>query len=421
MWPAAGRFQAGALRHGAAAAATLQAPQSRAAASSAALTTNSGRGDRPAPRSGGIATSGEIGRCSGGWRATASAASAKSPLNGRLPRNMRRVTSTDLDAWAEGPAVLGHAHSRPTFEPYGLSPLRQLGGGAEVPAGWSARLLSAAGMKGGESPNQDAVSYTVLDSGWIVCVACDGHGEQGEIVAERVARMIPLFLSQHLPDLGLKEALPQAFSQAQSDLERCFSSAQTYSGATVVVCCIHSVNGEAWVAYAGDSRVVVGDLDSGEALFITGEHKAHDPEESQRLAEAGAQVITKRYEDGELVSRIFIPKTGVPGLAMSRSLGDGCLKKYGVIAVPDVHDVTDVWERSMAPFMVLASDGLWDTLTAEETVNELTVRRARGLDVQTGAEALLRRSQRLWIEAEGDYCDDISILLVAPSASLQLQ
>jgi len=331
---------------------------------------------------------------------------------------MRRVTSADLDAWAQGPAVLGHAHSRSTFEPYELSPVRELGGGKEVPSDWSVRLISAAGMKGGECPNQDAFSYTLLDSGWIVCVACDGHGEAGEVVSERVTRMVPLFLSQHLPELGLEEALRKAFALAQADLERCFSSAQTYSGATVAACCISCDGSEAWFAHAGDSRAVLGDLESGTAHFITGEHKAHDPGESKRLEEAGAQVITKQYEDGELVSRIFIPKTGVPGLAMSRSLGDGCLKKYGVTAEPDVHDVSGFWSRCEAPFILLASDGLWDTITVDESVSELAVRKRKGLDVQLGAEALLRRSQRLWIEAEGDYCDDITVLFVAPSASL---
>jgi len=336
----------------------------------------------------------------------------------RLPPNLRRVTSTDLDAWARGPAVLGHAHSRPSCEPYALSAVREMGRGAEVPEDWSVRLLSAAGMKGRESPNQDAFSYTVLDNGWIVCVACDGHGEQGEVISERVARMIPFFLSLHLPALSLDEALPRAFAQAQTDLERCFSSAQAYSGTTVAACCIHGERHEAWFAHAGDSRAVLGDLVSSTPLFVTEEHKAHDPGEHQRLEEAGAQVITKRYEDGELVSRIFIPKTGIPGLAMSRSLGDGCLKKYGVIAEPEVRNVSNLWERSTAPFVVLASDGLWDAITAEHTVSELAGRRRQGLDVLLGAEALLRRSQRLWIEAEGDYCDDVTVLLVVPSSGL---
>lgn len=318
--------------------------------------------------------------------------------------------------------MLGHAHSRSTYEPYGLSSVVELSGGAKVPDEWSVRLLSAAGMKGGDSPNQDAFSYTLLDSGWIVCVACDGHGEQGEVVSERITRMIPLFLSQILPELGAEEALPRAFALAQADLEKCFSTAQAYSGATVATCCIHKEAHEAWFAHAGDSRCVLGDISNATAHFVTGEHKAHDPQEYERLEKNGAQVITKKYDDGELVSRIFIPRTGVPGLAMSRSLGDGCLKKYGVTAEPEVNNVTGFWEKCDAPFILMASDGLWDTISIQETVNELTGRRRRGVNVQLGAEALLRRSQRRWVEksreAEGDYCDDITVLLVAPSASL---
>ncbi|CAE8645052.1 unnamed protein product, partial [Polarella glacialis] len=146
---------------------------------------------------------------------------------------------------------------------------------------------------------------------------------------------------------------------------------------------------------------------------------AHDPEEYSRLQAAGAQVIEKRYEDNEVVSRVFIPKTGVPGLAMSRSLGDGCLKKYGVTAEPEVRDVTSLWRGCRAPCVVLASDGLWDTISVEETVASLTARVRTGREVGLGVEALLRRSQRRWIEAEGDYCDDVTVLLVAPSASIQ--
>ncbi|CAK0902263.1 unnamed protein product [Prorocentrum cordatum] len=334
------------------------------------------------------------------------------------PLARRRLTSADLDAWARGPTVRGHAHSRPTFERYGLSLVREVGGGAAVPEDWAVRLLSATGAKGSEGPNQDAFSYTLLDSGWIVCVACDGHGEHGEVVAERVARALPLFLSPHLLEHDPEVALRRAFAEAQLDLERCFRSAQVYSGAAVAACCVHSERREAWTAHAGDSQVVLGDLGGGGVVCYTEEHKAHDPGELERLREAGAQVIQKRYDDGELVSRIFIPRTGIPGLAMSRSLGDGCLKKYGVCADPEVQDMSTLWRACAAPVLLLASDGLWDMVTPGAAVEVLASRCRSGLDVLLGVEVLLRRSQRLWIEAEGDYCDDVTVLLVAPSASL---
>merc|ERR1712151_546095 len=113
-----------------------------------------------------------------------------------------------------------------------------------------------------------------------------------------------------------------------------------------------------------------------------------------------------------------IPMTGVPGLAMSRSLGDGCLKKLGVTAEPDVVNVTELWAECTAPYLVLASDGLSDTIGMEETVKALAARCKKGTDLNKGVEALVRRAQRLWIESEGDYCDDCTMLLVVPKSSM---
>merc|ERR1712129_156708 len=104
---------------------------------------------------------------------------------------------------------------------------------------------------------------------------------------------------------------------------------------------------------------------------------------------------------------------------MSRSLGDGCLKKYGVTPTPDVQDVSGIWAACEAPIAVLASDGLWDTINAQETVASLFARAKKGQDVKRGAEVLLRRSQKLWVQGEGDYCDDCTVILLAPTASLK--
>merc|ERR1712039_910599 len=155
-------------------------------------------------------------------------------------------------------------------------------------------------------------------------------------------------------------------------------------------------------------------------VFSTEGHKAHDPLELKRLEDAGAQVVQKRYADGEVTSRVFIPMTGVPGLAMSRSLGDGCLKKLGVTAEPDVINVTDLWASCTAPYLVLASDGLSDTIGMEETVKALAARCKKGTDLNKGVDALVRRAQRLWIESEGDYCDDVTMLLVIPTPSMDI-
>mmetsp|Transcript_122502 Transcript_122502/g.318459 ORF Transcript_122502/g.318459 Transcript_122502/m.318459 type:complete len:402 (-) Transcript_122502:121-1326(-) len=343
----------------------------------------------------------------GGYRSLTSAAGT-----------LRPVTIADLDAWAESPLVLGHAHSRPSSEPYEMSTIREYSGGQAMPSGWAVRLVSATGMKSSDTPNQDSFSYTLLDGDWMVCIACDGHGEEGDIVSERVARTLPLHWSRDLPSSGPEGALRHAFEKSQADLEKSLNAAQTHSGTTAAVVCIHAESREAWFAYVGDSKIALGDLATGKVVFSTGEHKAHDLEEGERLKQFGAQVITREYEDGELVSRVFVPGTGIPGLAMSRSLGDGCLKNYGVTAEPQVHNVTEFWQTCEAPVVVLASDGLWDTISVEETIAALAARCRAGLDVRKGCEVLLRRSQRLWIQAEGDYCDDVTVVLLAPNSSL---
>eukprot|EP00435_Cladocopium_sp_Y103_P066699 s393_g29.t1 len=271
-------------------------------------------------------------------------------------QGLTRNIPYDLEVWAND--VRGHAYSRACMEPYTVSTVRHFGKGVESPDGWSAHFISTSGLKSSGVPNQDAYSFTTLQCGWILCIACDGHGEHGEIIAERVSRALPLFFSSYLVH-GTEEALRRAFQSAQNDLESSFGPMQVYSGATVVMCCIDKDAESVWCAHVGDSRLVVGDMDTGQPVFCSTEHKAHDAEEYKRLEAAGAQVIQKRYDDGEVVSRIFIPKTGVPGLAMSRSMGDGCLKKYGVTAEPDISNITDSWNSCALPGMIMGSDGLW--------------------------------------------------------------
>ena len=55
------------------------------------------------------------------------------------------------------------------------------------------------------------------------------------------------------------------------------------------------------------------------------------------------------------MKRVWLPHDNVPGLAMSRALGDYSLKNYGVIAAPEVtyrHIMDD------DKFIVLATDGV---------------------------------------------------------------
>ncbi|XP_051147734.1 protein phosphatase 2C 16-like [Andrographis paniculata] len=114
-------------------------------------------------------------------------------------------------------------------------------------------------------------------------------------------------------------------------------------GSTAVVavlCSSHII-----VANCGDSRAVL--YRGKEAIPLSVDHKPNREDENARIESSGGIVIGHR---------VF----GI--LAISRSIGDWCLKPW-IIPEPEVM----IMDRSREDeCLVMASDGLWDVLTNEE-------------------------------------------------------
>ncbi|KAG8034278.1 hypothetical protein G9C98_001362 [Cotesia typhae] len=108
------------------------------------------------------------------------------------------------------------------------------------------------------------------------------------------------------------------------------------------------------VANVGDSRGVMCDS-KGNAIPLSFDHKPQQQRERQRINKAGGLVTFNG------VWRV----AGI--LATSRALGDYPLKdKMYVIADPDI--LTFDLDDHDPMFLILASDGLWDTFSNEEAV-----------------------------------------------------
>nr|CAD7400009.1 unnamed protein product [Timema poppensis] len=108
------------------------------------------------------------------------------------------------------------------------------------------------------------------------------------------------------------------------------------------------------VANVGDSRGVMCD-GRGNAIPLSFDHKPQQMRERKRIKEAGGFITFNG------VWRV----AGI--LATSRALGDYPLKdKKLVIADPDI--LTFDLDDHKPQFLVLASDGLWDTFSNEEAV-----------------------------------------------------
>jgi len=193
----------------------------------------------------------------------------------------------------------------------------------------------------------------------------DGHG--GRDMVDFLEHAMPFHVAQELEAAGAEDV------PMETRMERAFLMADihgrhagiTASGATVALCLVkpnpESKSINLVVANAGDARVVLGQA-GRPAERLSFDHSVHDPQEVQRIAQAGGFCWRNRV-------------LGV--LAVTRSLGDQLLKEY-VIAEPTVRETNIPFtsssgqnnkESSEQSFVILACDGLWDVISDQEAVD----------------------------------------------------
>ncbi|KAI0223253.1 Protein phosphatase 1D [Lamellibrachia satsuma] len=144
--------------------------------------------------------------------------------------------------------------------------------------------------------------------------------------------------------------------------------------------------GKMYVGHVGDSGVVLGTQPTGsdqpQAHCVTVYHKPNSPEERKRIEENGGQVLPKAGVHRVVWNRPKALHSGpirrstqidaIPFLAVARSLGD--LWSYNSHKnVFVVSPEPDVYVYNLDPhkhkFVILASDGLWDMVKADEAAN----------------------------------------------------
>mmetsp|Transcript_85584 Transcript_85584/g.238958 ORF Transcript_85584/g.238958 Transcript_85584/m.238958 type:complete len:464 (-) Transcript_85584:207-1598(-) len=261
------------------------------------------------------------------------------------------------------------------------------------------------------TPNQDNFSITYFKNGYAVACAFDGHGPFGHLVATRTVQTVPFYLakSEWFPE-DMEKAFIDAFEKAQKDVVA-LSLDDGWdiqaSGSTAVAAAWKG--NKIWTANCGDSRCVIGTENEKMLLFETRDHKPDSQTERERIEANGGEVRTQTYPDGWVNHRIFVKGEDYPGLCMARTLGDESVKAHGVIATPEV-ECTEV-DMSKAPFFILASDGVWEFLTSTFVVKAVAKKmKVDGPDKTI--QKLQREAKKRWKQEEGDYCDDITSILI---------
>ncbi|CAD8210462.1 unnamed protein product [Paramecium pentaurelia] len=218
--------------------------------------------------------------------------------------------------------------------------------------------------------NQDAAIVcpkNVESIGFKLFGVCDGHGLNGHIVSNQIKQQLPKHLSRLLKDgENIENQIQKAFTITNRELWN--SEIDTnLSGSTTISLLINKDH--IYSANVGDSRAIMCRFDNGwKVVPLSRDHKPDDPEEKQKILEAGGRVEQQKDLQGNPIGpfRVWLSYIQAPGLAMTRSLGDKVGAQAGVTAEPEIKQYT-ITEQDH--FIVVASDGVWEYLSNEEVMN----------------------------------------------------
>lgn len=236
----------------------------------------------------------------------------------------------------------------------------------------------------------------------------DGHGEFGHLVAEFVRRNLPVFITAQK---DLKTNPHKAIHKAVMDMCKKLQGEKiniSFSGTTSVFGV--KIGNKLYSANIGDSRCVLyrKSAKGFEVVELSRDQKPENPEEKARILKAGGRVEPLQGPPGEDCGppRVWLAEMDVPGLAMSRSIGDEVSQSVGVTSEPEIKEHT-ITENDL--FVVWASDGVWEFVSNKEACNIIYDNLS---NLKEAALKLCAESSRRW-EREEEVIDDITCVIYA--------
>ena len=222
---------------------------------------------------------------------------------------------------------------------------RRAGDGEWAEDGVGAQPSFACSARQGRRPHMEDVLLASLRHGGHAqsLFGCfDGHC--GKRAALHARDHLAAALARELAtSTSIRDKLTRAFLATNEAFLELAQTQGLDDGCTALVVLL--VEGHLWVANAGDSRAILCGRHAFTALTV--DHTPEQPQERERIARAGGQVVNGRIQGR---------------LATSRGFGDRELRHF-VTACPDIEHRT---LKRGDDFVVLATDGIWGALSNSE-------------------------------------------------------
>lgn len=238
----------------------------------------------------------------------------------------------------------------------------------------------------------------------------DGHGQNGHSIStllkNRISSNVP-YCPKEPQENDLVEYLENSVNLASRTVMASPIDSDI-SGSTL---CLVIISGPHIIcANVGDSRCIIGKYnDNWDYEILSKEHKPNNPQEAERIEDAGGfvSVFPNKRNQKEGMLRVWTDDPEIPGLAMTRSIGDKAMKHVGVI---DTCEIVKHKVCSEDKFLILASDGIWDVISNMEAV-EIVSRFWKEGKSELACKGLVETATEKWKES-GDHIDDISVIVV---------
>ena len=258
--------------------------------------------------------------------------------------------------------------------------------------------------------NQDAYFDEAQNESRLIGI-CDGHGAKGHIVSRFVSEHLPqlVFSKLHrLENTEICEGISAAYHECSQMLKvtkhdlstsGCASLSLLFTGSTV------------FCASLGHARAISGRLTNGiwSVYQFSLDHRPDQEKEMSRILDRGGEVsVSKRMHVGP--ARVYLKGTQLPGLCISRALGDTAVEDIGVLHDPEI---TVFQPTVIDRFLLIATYGLWEVMSSVEAMR--MVAKHMKLSPEHAPADLVQEAQRRWKE-RGGLVDDITVLLVVLNA-----
>ncbi|KRX06350.1 Protein phosphatase 2C (PP2C)-like domain [Pseudocohnilembus persalinus] len=218
----------------------------------------------------------------------------------------------------------------------------------------------------------------------------DGHGNHGHQVSGLIKQCIVKNLKKQFQKVlsnsnkqpnkyytpqEIQNIFKSSIQQTSTYLER--STVDTYaSGSTFLGILVDFYNNKIYSGNIGDSIALLGQklnqkTDKMDIQQLIVEHKPSNQSEKQRIIESGGRVHCQKDIFGNPVGplRVWLSNQDYPGLAMTRSIGDTCGAKAGIISEPEIQQYNI--DRLNQNLIIMGSDGLFDYLDNQQAFESI--------------------------------------------------